>query len=146
MKILKLFLISLMTLIPFTVTSFAGNASTYIITVLRVQLLKDDGVTWVTIAAPNQEVDIAAAAQNTVAHAFSNITIPPGNYINFKIVNSETMRYSGSDQGFYTLAGGALTLTGDGTVNSTADWEQDPPQNNVTITETSNTSTNNANL
>jgi hypothetical protein len=117
----------------------AGNASTYKITVQSIQLKKDTG-SWVTITSPNQEIDIASVAQNSVASSFSNVVIPAGNYVNFKCVVSETVKFSGSDgAGHYTASGGVLTLTGDGTVNSTTDWTADPPEANVTLTENAET-------
>lgn len=102
----------------------AGNPDTYKVTVQSVQL-KNDAGNWVTIATPNQEIDIADAGVGAVAGSFMNdAVIPPGNYVNFKIVLSETVKFSGSDGATnFTRSGGSITLTGgDANAASTATW------------------------
>ena len=121
-----------------------GNASTYKITVQSVQMRSATTGQWVTIATPNQEVDIAAVSASQVAGTLlSNVTIPVDTYDNFKMVLSETMNVSGShnDAGtdWYTKANGTVTLTGDGTVDSTVDWDADVTDN-ITPVEGANES------
>jgi hypothetical protein len=118
-------------------TSYAGNAATYKMTVQSIQLKKSDG-TWVTIAQPNQEIDIASvSAGATAASLLSDAPIPVGQYVNFKMVFSETMKFSGSDGAHYTVAGSTVTVNGDnaGLSASTATWTTDPPAN-TTLDET----------
>lgn len=132
MKIMKCFLTAItivFILLYFTIESFAvGDAATYKVTVQSVQL-KNDAGTWITIATPNQEIDIASAAAGAVAGSFMNdATVPPGNYVNFKIVLSETMTFSGSDGANFTRSGGDVTITGnDAAAASTATWSGFPP-------------------
>lgn len=117
----------------FLCCSYAGDATTYKITVQEVKLLKSDGVTWVTIASPNQEIDIASASAGATAGSFFS-DIPAGDYINFELVVSETMKFSGTDGGHNTRQGGTITITGnDASDASTATWAADPP--NATLTE-----------
>ncbi|MCX5693535.1 MAG: hypothetical protein NT014_00120 [Candidatus Omnitrophica bacterium] len=89
--------------------------------------------TWVTIATPNQELDIASGSQNAAVGGFS-LTIPAGEYVNFRATCSETMKFSGSAGTHYTKAGGSITVKGDDATDaSTATWASDPPAtNNVT--------------
>jgi|GEM_PF-4642336 len=112
----------------FLAVSYAGDASIYKVTVQSIQLKTSSG-SWVTIASPNQEIDIASVSAGAVAASLlSDVKIPAGSYVNFKIVLSETMKFSGSDSGFYTKEGGSITLTGDDvTDGSTATWTSDPP-------------------
>lgn len=103
-----------------------GNAETYIVRVLRVEIRKTDG-TWITIATPNQEIDIASANAGATAGSLSG-SVPPGSYDNFRLRLSETMRFSGSDTAQYTRAGGNVTVTGnDSNDASTATWATYPP-------------------
>ncbi len=136
MKTIKCLLIVVFILMLFTTKSFAtGNASTYKVTVQNIQL-KNDAGSWVTIATPNQVIDIAAVAAGAVAGSFMNdASIPVGNYVNFKVVLSETMVFSGSDGATnITRSGGDVTVTGaDAAAASTATWASFPP--NATLTE-----------
>ena len=124
--------------------SFAGNTDTYKITVQSIQLKNTDGQ-WVTIATPNQELDIAAVSSGAVAASFLNkASIPAGSYDNFKLVISETMKVSGSDVDggttYYTRSGGAVTITGDDSnAASTSTWVGALP--NATLAETTDTAT-----
>ena len=105
-----------------------GNAETYIVRVLRVEIRKTDG-TWITIATPNQEIDITSANAGATVGSLSGF-VPPGSYDNFRLRLSETMRFAGSDDAHYTRAGGDLTITGNvGTAASTATWVKDPTEN-----------------
>lgn len=97
----------------------AGSATTYIVTIQSIQL-KDDAGTWVTIATPNSNIDIAAVDAGAVAGSLlSSAAIPVGNYVNFKVVFSETMTVAGVDTlGNYTTAGGSAVLTGTATTSA----------------------------
>ncbi|MFC1754644.1 DUF4382 domain-containing protein [Thermoproteota archaeon] len=94
-------------------------------TVQAVKMRNASTGTWVTIAEPNEEIDIASVAQNGgVAGTFAaNISIPVGTYDNFKLQLSETMKVSGNDGTNYTRQDGAVTINGsDGNAASTASW------------------------
>lgn len=110
----KILLIAIIGSIFFGAYSYAaGDASTYKITVQRIEL-KNTADTWVTIATPNQEIDIASVAAGAVAGSLLNdAAIPVGNYDNFRIRVSETIKVSGSDGANYTNASGSAILTGD---------------------------------
>lgn len=99
----------------FTGESFAAAdqaAATYKATVQRMEL-KNDAGNWVTIATPNKEIDIAAVGAGAVAGSFLNdASIPIGNYVNFRLTISETMKVAGHDGTNYTNAGGSAVLTG----------------------------------
>ncbi|HOX22941.1 MAG TPA: DUF4382 domain-containing protein [Elusimicrobiales bacterium] len=127
----------------------AGNPSTYKVTIKKVQLKKTDG-TWVTIAEPNQELDIAAANAGAVAGSMmSDSAVPAGNYVNFRVVVGKTMSVKGSDSAsatcvgtHYTKNGGAITLTGTAaSAGNTKNWTADPPVATTTLTETVTTDT-----
>lgn len=113
----------------FPCPSYAGDATVYKITIKEIKLLKSDGVTWVTIASPNQEVDVASVNAGATAGSFlAGIKIPEGDYINFEVVVSETMKYAGSDAGHNVTQGGLLTITGDDATDGQSDtWATDPP-------------------
>ena len=117
-------------------SSYAGNADTYKITVQKIQLKNSSGE-WITIATPNQEIDIASVnAGSTVASFFNDASIPVGSYKNFKIVNSETIKVSGADGTHYTKSGGAVTISGTAaSAASTETWPSDPPTTVTTLTE-----------
>ena len=111
----------------FAINCFAtGDATTYKMTIQSVQLKSSTTGNWVTIATPNQEVDIVndASGQNTVAAAIaSGIEIPIGSYDNFKLVISETMYVAGSDGAHHTSAGSSVTMEGaNANTASTALW------------------------
>ncbi|MFC1621558.1 hypothetical protein ACFL2G_04575 [Candidatus Omnitrophota bacterium] len=129
----------------------AGNADKYEVTVVRIEFKKVDG-TWVTVSEPNQAVDIANVISGATAASLVG-SIPVGSYINFKLVLSETMTFSGVDDspadssaGYTTVAGGAVTLTGDNsTAASTETWDTPPDEDltdglaDATMTETAET-------
>jgi hypothetical protein len=120
---------------------FAGNASVYKMTVQAVQLKTSTG-SWITIASPNTQIDVAGVSANAIAGSIlTNSSIPVGEYVNFKLRMSETMIYSGTDGAAYTKSGGAITLTGDGTCGTTDLFAADPPISQVTLTETAETYT-----
>lgn len=115
----------------FPYRSYAGDPTAYKVTVLSIQLKTSAG-NWVTIASPNKELDIASVGAGAVAGSFAPDTnIPAGDYVNFKIVLSNVIRFSGSDgAGRYTRAGGTLRLAGNPFIpgsDSTATWTADPP-------------------
>ena len=117
-----------------------GDATTYKMTIQSVQLKSSTDNTWVTIATPNEEVDIVndASGQNTVAATISSgIAIPTGSYDNFKLVISETMTVAGSQGANFTAAGGAVTIGGGVNSETTVNWGGFPPPN-TTLTETVN--------
>lgn len=120
---------------------YAGNAATYKMTVQQIQLMKSDG-TWVTIGQPNQEIDIASVnAGATAASLVSDDPVPPGQYVNFKLLISENMTFSGSDGAHYTVNGGDVTIRGaDANAASTEDWGVSGSPN-VTFTETTESHT-----
>lgn len=119
----------------------AGNAQAYWVTVQEVLLKKANGE-WITIASPNQQINIASATAGADAGSFmANNKIPSGSYVNFKVRLSKTMRFSGVDAlggPGYTNAGGSITLTqtvaGNG-AQSTTTWAADPPVGQVTLTD-----------
>ena len=106
----------------------------------NVQIRQTDG-TWVTVAQPNQEIDLASvAAGATAASLAAGVSVPPGQYDNFKIVVSETVKFSGSDGANYSNSGGAITIAGaDAAAASTATWAGFPPNANLTETTESYT-------
>ena len=113
----------------------AGDADVYRVTVMSIQLLNTSDE-WVTIATPNEEVNICNANAGEVARSFaSDAQVPVGSYKNFRIRLSETMTVSGSDGAHYTTSGGRVTLVGDGTCASTVDWGSYPPTAQVTLSE-----------
>lgn len=121
----------------------SGDAESYKMTITKIEFKKSDG-TWVTIASPNQEIDIAAANAGDVAGSLlSDSAIPAGSYVNFRLTANKSLTVKGSDAAGtgcvgtnYTKSGGAVTLTGTAaTSGNTATWPQDPPTA-VTLTET----------
>jgi len=90
-----------------------GQAGVYKVTVQKIFLLDDDGVTWVEIASPNETIDIGAdnvGAGEAAASLVGNI--PPGDYINFKIRISESITVKGFLLANYTKEGGAGVIVG----------------------------------
>ncbi len=136
-RFLKIAVFVVVALILFSSSiSYAGNASTYKMTVQKIQL-KDSNGNWVTISQPNREIDIASVdPAATAASLLSDISIPAGDYVNFKLTISETMKFSGSDGTHYTVAGSTVTVNGDdaGLSASTFTWTAFPPAN-TTLTE-----------
>lgn len=126
----------------------AGNAQAYWVTVQEVLLKKTSGE-WITIASPNQQINIASVAAGADAGSFiPGGKIPTGSYVNFKVRLSKTMRFSGVDAlgapgPSYTNAGGSITLTqavaGNG-AESTTNWPADPPAGQVTLGDGATTS------
>ncbi|MDP1854177.1 MAG: DUF4382 domain-containing protein [Candidatus Omnitrophota bacterium] len=133
---LKAIVIAATTALVFAAYSYAGNADTYKITVQSIQLKSSAG-NWVTIASPNREIDIASVNSGAIAASLaSDVSVPVGTYVNFKIVVSEIIKFSGSDGVNYTKAGGAVTVTGTAaSAASTATWPTAPPTTVVTMTE-----------
>ena len=110
-----------------------GNATAYYVTVLEVLLKQVDGP-WVSIAAPNQTVNLCSvSAGQAAAEMAATIKIPAGDYDNFKLKLSSTMQFSGSDGGYYTKAGGTVTMVGAGNAASTATWPGDTPGGTVSF-------------
>jgi hypothetical protein len=114
-----------------------GNATHYFVTVQEV-LLQKVGGGWVTIATPNQAVDICnVSAGQAAATIGASIKIPAGEYNNFKLKLSSTMQFEGSDGVRYTKENGTITLTGgqdDGRAASTVNWGAVTPGNDVAAT------------
>lgn len=111
--------------------AYGGNPTAYKITIKEVKLKKSTDGEWITIASPNQEINVAAVGQNSAAGSF-NVNIPAGSYDNFMLVCSDRIKFSGSDtvglNTYYTKAGGIIdchgTVASDG---STYTWAHDPP-------------------
>lgn len=99
-----------------------GDATRFIITVLKVEL-KDASGNWVKIAEPNKAANLLA--DDPLLQMTNNGSIPPGTYVNFRITLSETIRFSGNDGENKTLEGGVLTLGG------TASKSSDMPRNEI---------------
>jgi len=102
----------------------------YIVTVQEVRMKNTSGE-WVTIATPDQAIDIADAAAGAEAAAIgADAAIPSGEYVNFMIVLSATMTVRGTDAatGKVTGNGGTVTITGaDANASSTSTWDQPSP-------------------
>jgi len=101
-----------------------SEATSYKVTVQSLQLKSATTNQWITIATPNQEINLRdAAAGGIAASLLSDVAIPVGTYDNFKLVLSETMTVQGSDGGQSSASGGIVTLTGaDACVASTFLW------------------------
>jgi hypothetical protein len=142
MKITRFLIVTVFMILCFAGKSFAlGNATAYWVTVKSIQL-KNDAGQWVTIATPNQDLDIAGVSPGAVVHSFMNdAVIPPGNYVNFKVVLSETVRFAGTD-GATNITGGGGSITISGTAASaasTATWPAFPPTAVCSLTENGET-------
>ncbi|MFC1589903.1 hypothetical protein ACFL42_00265 [Candidatus Omnitrophota bacterium] len=117
-----------------------GNAAVYRVTVQSIDLLKPDG-TWENLGTPNQAIDIASANAGAVAGSLVSKPIPPGSYVNFRIILSNVIVFSGIDAvaaggPHYTSAGGTVALNGlAATANSTATWPANPPTGVVGLAE-----------
>lgn len=121
-----------------------GNPSSYKITVQQLEGKRSDGV-WENIFSLGMEIDIAAAGQNSSAATISGF-LPAGDYVNFRIYVSETIKYTGSitvgATTHYTKANGNITLTGSDTdAASTRTWPVGWPTSlpNVSFTISSST-------
>jgi hypothetical protein len=102
--------------------------------VLRVDFLNDKGQ-WITIATPNQQVNICSVAAGAdAADLMANANIPTGKYVNFRIVLSNVMVFAGTDGIDETAPGGTVTLTGiAANAASTSTWPADPPVASVAL-------------
>lgn len=110
-KILFLLLVALAMNISFASQCYCwteGNPSSYKITVQKLEA-KNSGGTWVNVFTLNMEIDIADAAQNSSAAQISGF-LPEGDYVNFRIFVSETIKYTGSIGSNYTLTDGSITF------------------------------------
>ena len=148
-KILLALLAATLPMLAAVTASAAGNPDTYKVTVKKIQLKTQAG-SWVTIAQPNQEIDIAAANAGAVAGSLmSDSAIPAGNYVNFRMVIAKNISVKGSDSAsgtcvgtHYTKSGGAITLTGTAaSAGKTTTWTADPPVATVNLAETAATDT-----
>lgn len=103
-----------------------GDATHYYVTVQEI-LLKQVGGGWITIASPNQEMDLCnVGAGQAAATIGASMKIPAGEYDNFKIKVSSTMRFEGADGASYTKEGGTITMEGGhsgGKGASTTTWD-----------------------
>lgn len=119
---LLIFLIITVSLIPQCYG--LGDASTYKVTVQKVEAKQSDG-TWITIFELNIEVDVGQDALGAGGiGAFLSGNLPPGSYLNFRITFSESVTFAGQDgSGHFTAASGNITITGtDADAASTNDW------------------------
>lgn len=107
-----------------------GDATHYYVTIQEIAL-KQVGGAWVTIASPNQEIDICNVSVGQAAATIgASLKIPAGEYDNFKVKVSSTMRFEGADGLNYTKDGGTITMEGghvDGSAASTATWAGSTP-------------------
>ncbi len=120
-----------------------GDADTYKITVKTIRLRDSSSGSWVIIASPNQEVDIASVSAGAVAGSMaSSAKVPVGSYDNFLLEVSEVIKFSGTDGTTHTKSGGSVTLTGnDADDDSTATWDSFPPDVETSETVATDTTT-----
>jgi hypothetical protein len=88
----------------------AVSPSSCIITIEKLELKNNSGE-WVTLLQPDLQVDLVVKDPSL---SFSNASgkIPPGNYINFRVILSETIKVSGRDHENMTKADGEVEITG----------------------------------
>ncbi|MFC1666340.1 DUF4382 domain-containing protein [Candidatus Omnitrophota bacterium] len=115
----------------------AGNADKYEVTILKIEFKETNG-TWLTVSEPNQTVDIANVISGATAASLVG-SIPVGSYINFKLVLSETITFSGVDDspadlslGYTTVDGGGVTMTGDNSAAASTETWDTPPDTDLT--------------
>jgi len=88
----------------------AGETAKFIITIQSVQLKNNTGQ-WITVIEPDRRVDLV---DEEASISFFNNTgrVPPGNYINYRIVLSETVTFAGRIKSNNSKAGGRSTIGG----------------------------------
>lgn len=118
----KIGFVVLITSLAFCGTSRAnGDITKCFVKVLAIKL-KDTTQDWHTVTI-NKEINLLS---DDTSFSFTNEDqLPPGNYLNFRIVLSETVKVSGSDGKNLTKEGGEITIGG------TAAKASDMPQNEI---------------
>ncbi len=81
-----------------------------VVTIERFELKNNTGE-WITVISPDLQVDLAVK-DPTLSFSNAGGKIPPGNYINFRIILSETFKVSGKDHENLTKEGGDVTISG----------------------------------
>jgi len=87
----------------------AGDSTSFKVTVEKVYLKNSTG-DWILAGEPKSTVDLAV--EGPVFSMQNDGRVPPGEYLNAKVVLSETVRFSGTDGENKTKAGGKLRLGG----------------------------------
>lgn len=88
----------------------AWTPTRYIVTVKSLELKNNTGE-WVKVIEPDLEVDLLSRDPR-VSYVNDGKRIPKGNYINFRIVLSETIRIKGHDYENFTKEGGEIKILG----------------------------------
>ncbi|GEM_PF-1542674 len=88
----------------------AATPHHFVITVLKVELKNNTGE-WITVIEPDLRVDLVEK-DPSVSYLNNAGRIPSGNYINFRITISESVKVTGTDHGNKTRAGGELEIGG----------------------------------
>ena len=104
---------------PFGTTSgeaFNWEPPNKFIVTLKSLMLKNNTGQWITVAEPDKQVDLFS--NQLQVSLFNQGRIPDGNYINFKLIISETIKISESDNfGNKTKAGGVEIISGTAETN-----------------------------
>jgi hypothetical protein len=87
----------------------AGETSSCKVTVKQV-LLKTPSGNWVPIKGSEHETDLAT--EDPMLSLLNFDRVPPGKYVNFKLVVSETVKVTGRDGKNFTRAGGDIYMGG----------------------------------
>lgn len=98
-------------LLAWTGEGRAGTPLEYTVTLKKFELKNNTGQ-WLTVIEPDRSVNLA---EEEARISFFNTAgrVPDGNYINFRITLSETVRVQGRDEIHVTKEGGSVELTGD---------------------------------
>ncbi len=87
----------------------AGDATKCVVVIQGVYFKKFSGA-WVKVKDSSREVDLLA--EEPLLSFINFDRVPPGRYVNLKIVLSETFKVSGKDRNNMTKAGGEITVGG----------------------------------
>jgi hypothetical protein len=103
-------------------TTVSGQSAVYKVTVTKVEV-QTEGM-WVTVATPNQQMDIASGDVNAVIGTIiSSSTIKAGTYTGFAVTVDATFEV----KGFSDLLGARYytTSSGTGSVSPSSTWDWD---------------------
>ncbi len=116
-----------------------GDPTIYKVTIKQIKLKSVKG-NWVTIATPNQEVDLRSAAANGLAGSLAaSMNIPTDTYVNMMIVISNTIKAAGIDggDGNQTGAGAIVTITGGQVADASSQtWTGGKPSTDTVAVDT----------
>lgn len=87
-----------------------GDASRFIVRVEKIELQSASGA-WVTLAEPKADVEITTEGAALLETKNAGL-VPPGEYQNVRITLSETVRFAGRDEKYFTKEGGEITIGG----------------------------------